>query len=254
MKNVFITGATAGFGEAMAHLFAEKGCNVVITGRRNDRLQKLEESIIRKYGVKVQSLCFDVRNRKEVEQIIESISEEMKPIDVLINNAGLASGKDALHEADPDDWEKMIDTNVKGLLYVSRAILPAMVQHQNGHVINIGSIAGKETYAGGSVYCASKHAVDALSKAMRIDLVQYGIRVTQVSPGAAETEFSMVRFKGNEDSASKVYEGYDPLTAWDIAEIAWFAASRPPHVCLNDIVVTPTAQANSVTLFRNLKS
>lgn len=250
MKNTFITGATSGFGEAIAHLFAKNGSNLIITGRRTEKLVHLANQLSESYGIKVLTLSFDVRDRSALDKAIKSIPDEFRPINILINNAGLAVGKDPIHEADTDDWDRMIDTNVKGLLYVSRALIPTMLGVENAQIINIGSIAGKEAYGGGSVYCASKHAVDAISKSMRIDLVQHGIKVTQICPGAAETEFSLVRFKGDADTASKVYDGYDPLLAQDIADIAWFAATRPAHVCLNDIVVTPTAQANAVTIFR----
>ncbi len=250
MKNTFITGATSGFGEAIAHLFAKHGSNLIITGRRTEKLERLANRLNQSYGVKVLTLSFDVRKSDEVDEAIQSIPDEFRPINILINNAGLAVGKDPIHEADVDDWDRMIDTNVKGLLYVSRALIPSMLNVENAQIINIGSIAGKEAYGGGSAYCASKHAVDAISKSMRIDLVQYGIKVTQICPGAAETEFSLVRFKGDREAASKVYDGYDPLLAQDIADITWFAATRPVHVCLNDIVVTPTAQANSGTIFR----
>jgi 3-hydroxy acid dehydrogenase/malonic semialdehyde reductase len=248
-----ITGATSGFGEAIALKLAENGCRVIITGRRKDRLEKLEQKL-QNQGTDVLALCFDVRSEEAVNAAISSIPENWKQIDILVNNAGLASGRGPIQSGDSDDWDKMIDTNVKGLLYVSRAILPGMCERKSGHVLNMGSIAGKEAYPGGNVYCASKFAVDAISKSMRIDLLPFGIKVTQISPGAAETEFGIVRFHGDAAKAKAVYEGFDPLVAQDIAEIAWFALSRPAHVCLNDIVVMPTAQANAVQFHRNLPS
>ncbi|NRA12585.1 MAG: SDR family NAD(P)-dependent oxidoreductase [Crocinitomicaceae bacterium] len=251
-KYVFITGATAGFGEACARLFAENGCNLVITGRRKDRLNKLAIEINSAHGVAVHTLNFDVRNEEEVAKVISGVPQEIKDgIAILINNAGLAVGNGPIDNGVIDDWNRMIDTNVKGLLYVSNAIIPLLKSNNGGHIINISSIAGKEVYPGGNVYCASKHAVDALSKAMRIDLVSYGIKVTNIAPGAAETEFSVVRFKGDQSVADSVYDGFDPLQAIDIAETAYFAATRPAHVNLNDIVIMPTAQASSQVLFKN---
>ncbi len=243
MSIALITGATSGFGQAIALKFAEHGTNVIICGRRQERLDELEKTITDTYGVKVLSLCFDVRNRKQVEDELGAIPHNWREIDVLVNNAGLASGLSSIQEGNIDDWEVMIDTNVKGLLYVSRFILPWMIERRKGHVINIGSIAGKEAYPRGNVYCATKFAVDALSRSMRIDLLPHAIKVTNINPGAAETEFSLVRFKGDAERAKQTYQGYQPLTAEDIAEIAWFAASRPRHVVLNDIIVTPLAQA-----------
>ena len=241
-----ITGASSGFGKAIALKFAEHGWDVIITGRRKEKLEELEHIILDTYETKVYSLCFDVRDRKAVKIELDSLPHFWKEIDVLVNNAGLASGMSAIYDGDIDDWEKMIDTNVKGLLYVSRTILPWMIERKRGHVINIGSTAGKDAYAYGNVYCGTKFAVDAITKSMRIDLLPHGIKVTAVNPGAAETEFSLVRFKGDADKAKSIYKGFDPLQANDIAEVVWFAASRPPHVNLNDIVITPLAQANSV--------
>lgn len=249
-KTILITGATAGFGKAIAYKFAEHGWNIIITGRRKDRLKKIEEDIIAQFGVKVLSLCFDVRKRSDVEQSINDIPHDWKKIDVLVNNAGLASGLSLIQDGNIDDWEIMIDTNIKGLLYVSRAVMPLLIENKTGHIINLGSIAGKEAYMKGNIYCATKFAVDALSKSMRIDLLQHGIKITQVSPGAAETEFSMVRFHGDTERAKKSYEGYTPLYAEDIADIVYFAATRPSHVVLNDIVVTPLAQANTSYIFK----
>ncbi|MBK7964905.1 MAG: SDR family NAD(P)-dependent oxidoreductase [Bacteroidetes bacterium] len=241
-----ITGATSGFGRAIALKFAEHGWDVVITGRRKEKLEELEHIILDTYETKVYSLCFDVRDRKAVKIELDALPHFWKEIDVLVNNAGLASGMSAIYDGDIDDWEKMMDTNVMGLLYVSRTILPWMIERKRGHVINIGSTAGKDAYAYGNVYCGSKFAVDAITKSMRIDLLPHGIKVTSVNPGAAETEFSLVRFKGDAEKAKSIYKGFDPLQANDIADVVWFAASRPPHVNLNDIVMTPLAQANSI--------
>ena len=249
-KIILITGATAGFGEAMAYKFAQHGWNIIITGRRNDRLKKIEDDLSDLFGVKVLSLCFDVRKRNDVQQAILGLPQDWKKIDVLVNNAGLASGLSLIQDGNIDDWEIMIDTNVKGLLYVSRAVMPLMMENKSGHIINLGSIAGKEAYLKGNIYCATKFAVDAISKSMRIDLLQHGIKVTQISPGAAETDFSLTRFHGDAERAKKTYEGYTPLTAEDIADLAFFAATRPPHVVLNDIVVTPLAQANTSYIFK----
>ena len=250
-KYAFITGATAGFGEACSRLFAENGWNLVITGRRKERLEKLANEIESAHGVDVHTLNFDVRNQEEVAKVISEVPQDIKDgIGILINNAGLAVGKGPIDNGLIDDWNRMIDTNVKGLLYVSNAVIPFLKANKGGHIINIASIAGKEVYPGGNVYCASKHAVDALSKAMRIDLVSYRIKVTNIAPGAAETEFSVVRFKGDQSVADSVYAGFDPLQAIDIAETAYFAATRPAHVNLNDIVIMPTAQASSQVLFK----
>ncbi len=245
MKTAFITGATSGFGEAIAYQLASENYRLILNGRRTDRLKELKEKIEAMEQTEVFLLPFDVRNRDEVKTQIESLPEAWKTIDVLINNAGLAVGLQAIHEGDIDDWERMIDTNVKGLLYVTRAISPGMVLRKKGHIINIGSIAGKEVYPNGNVYCGTKHAVDALNKAMRIDMVAHGIKVSAIHPGLAETEFSVVRFKGDEKRAKSVYEGYTPLFAEDIAELCSFILSRPDHVVINDLVVTPKAQANS---------
>src|ERR1051325_1031070 len=238
-KTILITGATSGFGKAFAYKFAEHGWNLILTGRRADRLKQIEDDLTKTFSVKVLSLNFDVRRNSEVIQAIDSIPHDWKKIDVLVNNAGLASGFSLIHEADTTDWEKMIDTNVKGLLYVSRQVLPLMIAQGYGHVINIGSIAGKQPYLKGNVYCATKFAVTALSQTMRIDLLPHGIKVTNVSPGAAETEFSLVRFHGDKERAGKTYEGYVALSAEDIADIVFFAATRPAHVVMNEIEVTP---------------
>ncbi|MBS1546887.1 MAG: SDR family NAD(P)-dependent oxidoreductase [Bacteroidetes bacterium] len=249
-RTILITGSTSGFGEAMARTFASEGWRVIITGRRRDRLDALKRELEGLHGPVVQALRFDVRNRTEVEHAIASLPPEWSTIDVLVNNAGLALGLEAFPDGDPEYWDTMIDTNLKGLLNVSRAVTPGMVARGGGHLINIGSTAGKDAYAKGNVYCATKHAVDGLTKAMRIDLLPHGIKVTQVAPGAAETEFSEVRFHGDRDRAMQAYAGFTPLTAKDVAAVVYFAATQPPHVCLNDIVVTPTAQANSTTIFR----
>lgn len=245
-KIIFITGATAGFGKAIAYQFAGRGYDLILTGRRADRLASIEKELTNQYeGVRVLTLNFDVRDERSVNEAIGSIPHSWKSIDVLVNNAGLASGLSTIQEGKTEDWDKMIDTNVKGLLYVSRQIMPLMIANKKGHIINISSIAGKEAYAKGNVYCATKFAVDALTKSMRIDLLEHGIKVTSIGPGAAETEFSLVRFKGDADRAKQTYQGYEPLKAEDIAEIVYFAVTRPPHVVLNDIVVTPLAQANT---------
>lgn len=250
-KTVLITGATAGFGEACAHEFAAAGWNLIITGRRQERLDGLKSLLEEQYRTSVLPLMFDVRDVLAVDAAIESIPEKMKDsLSILINNAGLAVGRGPIDEGLVEDWERMIDTNVKGLLYVSKAVIPILKTNKNGQIINIASIAGKQVYPGGNVYCATKHAVDALSQAMRIDLVSHGIKVTNIAPGAAETEFSLVRFKGDAKTAESVYDGYQPLLAKDIAETVYFAATRPPHVTLNDIVIMPTAQASPAVLYK----
>ncbi len=246
-KIVFITGATSGIGEAASKKFAANDYDMILTGRRNDRLLKLKNVIEKKYAVRVCALNFDVRNKLEVEKAIKSLAPEWKKIDVLINNAGLSVGLEPIQEGQFDDWERMIDTNIKGLLYVSRYIMPLMIKRKKGHIINIGSIAGKETYPNGNVYCATKHAVDSLSKAMRLDLVKYNIKVTQICPGAAETEFSIFRFKNDVKKAKAFYEGFKPLYANDIADIIFYTTTLPSHVNINDLLVTATAQA-SVTM------
>lgn len=243
-KIALITGATSGLGKAIALRLAKEGYDVIIAGRRKDRLEELEREIEIKYESKVYSLCFDVRVYNEVEKAIASLPEEWKEIDILVNNAGLAVGLDPIQQGVIDDWERMIDTNIKGLLYVTRVVSPGMVVRKSGHIVNLGSIAGKGVYPNGAVYCATKHAVDALSQGMRMDMLPYGIRVTQVCPGAVNTEFSLVRFKGNQDRADLVYDGYDALTAENIADAVFYAVSQPPHVNIQDMLVMPTAQAN----------
>lgn len=247
---LLVTGATAGFGEAIAKIFATHGYDLIITGRRRDRLDALKASIESESGVEVLPLSFDVRNADEVKEKLGSLDPRWSAIDVLVNNAGLASGFDLVQEGDLDDWDRMIDTNVKGLLYVSKEILPRMVERKKGHVINIGSTAGKEVYERGNVYCASKHAVDAITKGMRIDLLGKGIKVTQIAPGAAETEFSEVRFHGDTAKAKSVYNGYQPMSAQDIADLCYYVTTLPSHLCINDLVVTSLAQANSFYIHR----
>lgn len=247
-KIILITGATSGFGKATAEQFAAAGWNCMITGRRADRLTALANELSNSYAVNILPLCFDIQNRKAVFDAIESIPSDWQSIDVLVNNAGLALGRDSFENASLDDWDTMIDTNVKGLMYITKAVLPLFIQQQKGHIINIGSTAGKEVYKEGNGYCATKHAVDAISKAMRIDLLPHRIKVTAIHPGAAETEFSVVRYKGDEQKAGAVYDGYKALEAKDVAEIIFYAANLPAHVCINDLTVTCLAQANSMYL------
>lgn len=243
--NVLITGATSGIGAATARLFAKNGHDLILCGRRSDRLQTLEEELKNEFGIQVQSLSFDIRQYSEVAQAVEEISPDFKPIDVLLNNAGLASGLDFTHEGDLMDWETMIDTNVKGLLYITRLISPSMVTRKSGHIINICSTAGKDVYPRGNVYCATKAAVDMLTKGMRMDFYTHGIRVSQVAPGMVEeTEFSKVRFHGDEQK-SKIYNDFNPLKSSDVAEIIYFVATRPPHVNIQDVLVMGTQQAGS---------
>jgi NADP-dependent 3-hydroxy acid dehydrogenase YdfG len=248
-KIALITGATSGIGEACASLFARQNYDLILTGRRTERLDALAKRLVSEYGIRVNVLTMDVRNKEEVEKL-ETLSEDWKKVDLLINNAGLSLGMDPINSASTTDWEVMIDTNIKGLLYVTKLVSNWMIQNGFGHIINIGSIAGKETYLNGNVYCATKHAVDSLNKAMRIDLLPHKIKVTAIHPGAVDTEFSEVRFKGDKDRAKKVYDGYEPLHAQDIAETIWFAASRPAHVNINDMLVMPTAQASTSHLLR----
>lgn len=245
-----ITGATSGFGEATARRFAAEGWRTIITGRRKDRLQTLRHELNGAQGDRSFALPFDVRDRAAVDQAIASLPQAWQSIDVLVNNAGLAAGFDPIQGGDVDDWERMIDTNVKGLLYVSRAVVPGMIARRGGHIINIGSTAGKEVYPKGNVYCATKFAVDALTKGLRQDLLPHGIKVSQVSPGLAETEFSLVRFAGDAVRAKQVYHGLEPLHPEDIAELVHYLTTLPAHVCVNDLVVTPTAQASSMVVHR----
>ncbi len=241
-KIAFITGASAGIGEATAQILAANGYSLILNARRKDRIEKLAENLKSQYGINCYCLIFDVRNHTEVKNAIESLPIEWQNIDVLVNNAGLASGLAPIYDGDLNDWEAMIDTNVKGLLYVSKYILPIFKNKGIGHVINIGSIAGKEVYTNGNVYCATKHAVDALSKGMRIELAPFGVKVTAIHPGAVETEFSIVRFHGDEEKAKKVYEGFENLVATDIAEAIWFCVNRPFRVNINELIIMPTAQ------------
>jgi 3-hydroxy acid dehydrogenase/malonic semialdehyde reductase len=254
-KTIFITGATSGFGEACARKFAAAGCRLILTGRRKDRLEalklELETGSAAVAPSRVLPLVFDVQDRAAVFAAVANLPEAWRKIDILINNAGLALGRDFFEEADLDDWETMIDTNVKGLLYVSRAVLPLIIPTGDGHVINIGSVAGKEVYEKGNVYCGSKFAVDAISRSMRIDLLRHGIKVTAIHPGAATTEFSNVRFKGDENQAKKIYEGYTPLSAADVADAVFYCASLPPHVCINDLVMTCKAQADAIYFYKS---
>ena len=244
-----ITGATAGIGEACARVFAQQNYDLILVARRAERLEALAEQLVSEFGIRVNTIRIDVRNKEEVEKL-ETLSEDWKKVDVLINNAGLSQGIDPINEGSTTDWDVMIDTNVKGLLYVTKVVTNWMIKYGAGHIINMGSIAGKETYLKGNVYCATKYAVDSLNMAMRIDLLPHKIRVTGIHPGAVETEFSEVRFKGDKERAKKVYEGFEPLHAQDIAETIWFAVSRPPHVNINDLVIMPTAQANTSHIFR----
>lgn len=248
-RTVLVTGATSGFGKSIAERFAASGDRVIVTGRRLDRLGELVEDLATRHGIAAHALPFDVRDRKAVDDAVASLPEGWREVDILVNNAGLALGRDYFEDASIDDWETMLDTNVKGVMYVTRTVLP-LLRKPGGHIVNIGSIAGKEVYEKGNGYCASKHALDALSKSMRADLLRHGIRVTAVHPGAAETEFSIVRFKGDASQAAAVYAGYQALSADDVADVVHYCTGTPPHVCINDIVVTCTAQANSYYLHR----
>jgi NADP-dependent 3-hydroxy acid dehydrogenase YdfG len=247
-KIALITGATAGIGEAIAEKFAHNDIDVIISGRRVERLSELKEKLEKNTRARVLLLQMDVTHRAEVEHAIHYLPDEWKKIDILVNNAGLASGLDKLQEGSIDDWELMIDTNVKGLLYVTREVVPMMIKNGSGHVINIGSMAGREVYPRGNVYCATKHAVDALTKGLRIDTVGQNIKVTQIAPGLVETEFSQVRFKGDDERAEKIYQGYQPLLPEDIADVAFYLTTLPPHVCINDVALSPLAQANSYVI------
>lgn len=267
-KTIFITGATSGFGEACARKFAAAGDHLILTGRRKDRLDALKRELespasavsstpsptpakpVSPSALRVLCLNFDVQDRAAVFAAVDSLPPEWRKIDILINNAGLALGRDYFDEASLEDWETMINTNVKGLLYVSRAVLPLLIPSGNGHIINLGSVAGKEVYEKGNVYCGSKFAVDAISRSMRIDMLRHGIKVTAIHPGAAETEFSKVRFKGDEGQAKKIYEGYTPLSAEDVADAIFYCASLPPHVCINDLVITCKAQADAIYFYK----
>jgi len=247
-KTVLITGATSGIGMATAQKLAGEGFKLILTGRRDARLKELETSLSKQ--TEVLTLNFDVRDKELIFKLLQNLPNNFKNINVLINNAGNAHGLGSIDQADIEDFEDMIDINVKGLLYVSKAIMPQMVARKSGHIVNIGSIAGKEVYPNGNVYCASKHAVDAISKAMRIDLNAHGIRVGEINPGLVETEFSLVRFKGDTQKAKTVYEGYKALQADDIADLIHFMITRPPHVNIADVLILPTDQANAVTVHK----
>ena len=251
-KIALITGATTGIGNATAHKLANNNYNLIITGRRKDLLDAVKKELGIKYKCDVLTLNFDVRDPKQVEETIDNLSESWKKIDVLVNNAGLAAGLNPVQSGDLEDWDQMVDTNVKGLLYITRKVSPLMIENGHGHIINISSVAAKEVYENGNVYCATKHAVDALTKGMRIDLLKHNIKVTSIAPGAVDTEFSLVRFKGDSERAAKVYEGFTPLFAEDIAEAILFAVTRPAHVNINDMLIMPTAQANATTINRSL--
>jgi 3-hydroxy acid dehydrogenase / malonic semialdehyde reductase len=250
-KIIFITGATSGFGKACACKFAANGYDIIINGRRTDRLQELADDLEKKFNIAVFQLPFDVRIEKDVFSSIEALPEEWKAIDVLVNNAGLALGRDYFEEGNLEDWNTMIDTNVKGFLYVGKAVSQLMAARHTltgaaGHIINMGSVAGKEVYEKGNVYCASKYAVDAISQGMRIDLLRHNIKVTAINPGAADTEFSVVRFKGDEATAKSIYDGLQPLTAEDVADVIYYCTTLPAHVCINDLTLSCTRQANAI--------
>jgi len=242
-KIALITGATSGIGAACAHLFAAQGYHLILVARRENKLEEISKHLIDKYAVEVKTVIADVRDQEDLSYKLEGLPSNLKKVAVLINNAGLSQGLDPIDKGNINDWDTMIDTNVKGLLYVTKIVSNWMIAQKAGHIINIGSIAGQEVYPNGNVYCATKHAVDALNKGMRIDLLPHGIRVTAINPGMVETEFSIVRFKGDEGRAKKVYDGLEPLVANDIAEAIWFAVSRPAHVNINDMLIMPTAQA-----------
>lgn len=250
-KITLITGATSGIGRSCAYIFAQNNHDLIITGRRKDHLDEIAGELKSKYNIRVHPIVFDIRDNEAVIKAISSLPEEWNEIKILINNAGLAVGLNTIQEGVVDDWERMIDTNLKGLLYISRAVLPKFVDQNYGHVINIGSIAGKEVYPNGNVYCATKHAVDALTKSMRIDMVKHGIKVTQVAPGAIETEFSLVRFKGDKNMADNIYKGFQPLLPEDIANVVFYVTTLPTHVNINDLVIMPTDQASS-TVFNKI--
>ncbi|MBU1677634.1 MAG: SDR family oxidoreductase [Bacteroidetes bacterium] len=251
-KIVFITGATSGIGRACAYAFAKENASLVLCGRRVSLLKSIKNDIEFKFGVDVYTFQLDVRFKNDVEKSIRQIPEKLKNIDILINNAGLGRGFAKFYEDDTQNWDEMIDTNIKGLLYVTRAVVPGMVERKSGHIINLGSLAGHEAYPNGSVYCGTKHAVDAITKSLRMDVVDKNIRVSTVDPGMVETEFSVVRFKGDEERAKNVYKGYTPLKAEDIADAVLFTASRPAHVNIAEIIIYPTAQASATILHKQL--
>jgi len=249
-KNVFITGASSGIGKACAEAFAKQKANLILTARRIEKLNELAKKLSGETGVKVKCIELDVRDKKKVYEVASSLDGEWENIDILINNAGLAKGFDKIYEGKTDDWEEMIDTNIKGLLYVTRHLLPLMVTRGEGHIINIGSLAGHEVYPYGNVYAATKFAVNALSRSIRLDVIDKGIKVSSVDPGLVETDFSIVRFSGDEERAKNVYSGIEPLTAEDIAEAVLFCADRPAHVNINEVILTPVAQASATLVHR----
>ena len=251
-KTVLITGASSGIGEACAKKYAADGDRLILTGRRADRLNALKTELEKDFSTEILVLIFDVQDKKAVDKNLGTLPTEWQKIDLLINNAGLAAGKDSFENADINDWETMLNTNVHGLLYVSKQIIPLMIANKKGHVVNIGSIAGKEVYENGNVYCASKFAVDAISKSMRIDLLKHSIKVTCIHPGAVETEFSLVRFKGDKNKAAATYNGMVPLSGNDIADSIFYCTQLPDHVCINELVITPTQQANAYYTHRSL--
>jgi len=250
-KIVLITGATSGIGAACAHLFAAQGYHLILVARRENLLSDISKQLTDKYAVEVKTIVADVRDQEDLSYKLEGLPANLKKVSVLINNAGLSQGLDPIDKGSIADWDTMIDTNVKGLLYVTKIVSNWMISQKAGHIINIGSIAGQEVYPNGNVYCATKHAVDALNKGMRIDLLPHGIKVTAINPGMVETEFSVVRFKGDEGRAKKVYDGFEPLIANDVAEAIWFAVSRPPHVNINDMLIMPRAQAAATIINKN---
>lgn len=250
-KIALIIGASSGIGYATAKMLAREGYSLILMARRIEKLDEIGKELSAEFGVEIKKLVADIRDRENVQYLLDTLPVDWKNVSVLVNNAGLSQGLDPVDRANLDDWDTMIDTNIKGLLYVSRSVSEWMVANKSGHIINIGSIAGKEVYPNGNVYCATKHAVDALTKAMRIDLVQHGIKVTEINPGMVETEFSIVRFKGDKNRAKKVYEGLEPLFAEDIAEAILFVVTRPQHVNINEMLIMPTAQANSTIVNRN---
>lgn len=248
-KIALITGATAGIGLACARLLAQHNYTLILTGRRNNRLQEIEKEL--QELTQVKTLCFDVRNRTEVEKALNELPDAWRNIDLLLNNAGLAAGLAPVHTGDVEDWEQMIDTNVKGLLYVTQVVSSWMINHKSGHIINVSSISGREVYPNGAVYCGTKHAVSAITRAMRIELMPHQVKVSSICPGAVETEFSLVRFKGDQEKSAAVYQGFEPLKAEDIAEAVWFMASRPAHVNVDDLLLMPIAQASARDFLKN---
>jgi len=248
---VFITGSTSGFGKACAEKFAAHGYDLILNGRRKERLQELADALEKKYNVAVLQLPFDVQEQDAVFSAIKNLPDDWKKIDVLVNNAGLALGRNYFEEADLSDWNIMVDTNIKGFMYVAKAVSQLMAERKQGHIINMGSVAGKDVYEKGNVYCASKFAVDAMNRAMRIDLLRHNIKVTGIHPGAAETEFSMVRFKGDESIAKSIYNGLKPLSAEDVADVIYYTTTLPPHVCINDLVITCIQQADGIYFYRH---